>query len=369
MQFEPSIEEALDIAFPKPTKEASLIRPRAVQLNITNIRVLKKVERLVAQLLQALVGYDEFVVNQAVRSAVLGCWSNLQPQLAPPLEFVRKYNSYSRMFENAEDPQNIGETENWRIALTKYQYDHADEFDLSIFSAVESGYLDKEDIHACAGVIQEQSRHAQGGARFSEVWSNLYHGSLTTSDQEFAKALHASAINEAKYISPLNLNSAIRVLRKIGEDQKADNLIERYIEARSEEDLTLFDIQSHHFLESDQMDGKLEVAFNKYREGYQDTRDPLSVLLNAAPERKWTKKDSVFISGMTSKQIESTLEMLNGPNLRVAIDTILMLSRGKYPGAEKLKVEAQTAFENIANKHSLNRDKLKRSGVQFPEET
>ncbi|WP_170547131.1 hypothetical protein [Ruegeria arenilitoris] len=368
LQFEPSIEEALDIAFREPSKEASLIRPKAELLNITNIRVLKKIERLVSQLLQTLVGYDDAVLEQAVRSAVLGCWSTLQPQFAPPLDFVRKHNSYSRLFEDDIDPQVGGEEQEWRSILRKYQYDYSDELDLAIFDAVEAGYLSKEEITVCAKKVEQQILHAQGGASFSAVWRDLYHGSLATSDQEFGQALFDAATNEAEYITPLNLNSAIRVLRQIGENQKADDLVDWYVEARSGEGLAFFDLKSQHFLQDEQIDKKLEDAFNMYREDYQDTRDPLLVLLNAAPERNWTDEDKIFISKMTSKQIEDTLEGLCGPNLHVAIDTILMLCRGNYPEAQKLKDEAQTAFENIANKHSLNREKLNRLGVQFPQE-
>ncbi|MDN3720974.1 hypothetical protein QW131_21580 [Roseibium salinum] len=84
------MEEASEIAFREDDDLISLLRPRVIELGITNIRVIKKIETLARRLAEILHGFDNGVLKQAMSTLVLAAWSVYQPDNAPPMEFIKK---------------------------------------------------------------------------------------------------------------------------------------------------------------------------------------------------------------------------------------------------------------------------------------
>jgi hypothetical protein len=97
--FAPTATEALDIALKATDDVAKLIRRNCEILNISNIRVIKKIERLVRQVVPHLTKFSQEIIQQAVHSLVLFGWSKFQPtigksfarrrKMEPPIEPIR----------------------------------------------------------------------------------------------------------------------------------------------------------------------------------------------------------------------------------------------------------------------------------------
>ena len=94
MKFAPSAEESVRIALTTASETARLVGGHCVALGISNIRVIKKIERLIRIVEPVLAKYDEKLLRQAVQSLVLLGWCVYEPGVAPPVEYVEKFNAY-----------------------------------------------------------------------------------------------------------------------------------------------------------------------------------------------------------------------------------------------------------------------------------
>jgi hypothetical protein len=89
--------------------------------------------------------YDARVLEQAVHTIALAGFSKFQPDDAPPMEFIRTYNSFAGLFGRhkgrADDP-NIRH----RDLLERYDFRNLDEFDVVIVECIERGLFDEAAI-------------------------------------------------------------------------------------------------------------------------------------------------------------------------------------------------------------------------------
>jgi hypothetical protein len=128
--FSPTATEAAQIALARRDTVTELIRKYCVSLNISNIRVIKKIERLVLQIVPQLKSFSAELTQQAVHSLTLFGWSKFQPGLAPPLEFYNT-SSVERYLQQREAKSELSEEDKkWRALLTEYKFMNMDEFDL-----------------------------------------------------------------------------------------------------------------------------------------------------------------------------------------------------------------------------------------------
>lgn len=88
LDFSPTPREAADIVFPNPTGISAKIHDNSIALGITNIRVIKKIERIVARFVD-IFGKDNKLMTQIVHSSTLFVWSVYQPDEAPTIDFLR----------------------------------------------------------------------------------------------------------------------------------------------------------------------------------------------------------------------------------------------------------------------------------------
>jgi hypothetical protein len=84
LNFSPNPSEAADITYPEPRADVpKLLHDFSVQLGLVNIRVIKKIEKLVNRLLEITGEKYPKLTNQIVHSITLFGWSLYQPTDAP----------------------------------------------------------------------------------------------------------------------------------------------------------------------------------------------------------------------------------------------------------------------------------------------
>jgi hypothetical protein len=365
LKFDLTSQEAVNIALPKGRQVDELLRPRIVELGINNIRVIKKIERLAAKLVDHLKGFDLPVREQAIATVVLGSWSIQQPGIAPPLDFIRKYNRMAiGMAKN--DEQLDPDRENWQNAIVDYPYVHTDDMDAVILDGAATGYFDEEELEARAAANQEQLRHHSRDNSFSKAWSDLYHGSLATDDDEFLDALYRGAIENLEITSPVNLNVAVRMLRQYDREDQADKLVAKYVVARKHESIEFFNLDNNHFFSPDDpIDEVFRKAFKERYSNYVDPRVPIDVLRSMGERQSWDQADIALMAKQSVDDFEAMFEALRGDEVRRSIDMVLTLGRANYPESETINATATDALRRIASKSPMRRTKVQRYGVHL----
>ena len=364
--FDLSSSEAAKIALQSDFEMNEIITSRIVSLDITNIRIIRKMERLAVQLIGILNGSDDWLIEQAITTLIIGTWSVQQPHIAPPMSFLRNYNYYSTIMRD-KDKKIDADEERWVEILSNYQFRGADELDNAIFDGITNGYFGGTELQQVVESVKKRRLPESGSKEFSKAWDELYHGSLSVEDSEFLDALHESASKEASAISFLNINSAIRILREYGRELQANSLIQRYIEVNQDHGPEFFNIQNQHVSADEEIDAALREAFALRRASHIDTRSPLDVLQSIGRRGGWDEADVMLMAKQSVGDFEKMFEALRGRDLRSSIETILILGNSNTEGSAAVRTASRGALRCIARKSPLRARKIRRYGVDLRE--
>lgn len=360
--FDPTVEEACEIALAEGLV-ASLIRSHIIHLKITNIRVIKKIESLAIRLEKILCDFEESVLNQAMSTLVLAAWSVCQPDHAPPMEFLEKYDQITHSLRGSNSEEDAKAAE-WRQLLRDYPFNHADKFDLLIMSGAQRGYFLHEPLHKEATALQRHHKLTNRDTIFSRAWDELYHGSLSVDDNVFLDEVYRGAMAESELISALNINSAICLLRENGREQQADEVIEKWFSVHRGESLEFYNISNQNFTRDDRIDDNFAMAFEDRRRNFQDERCPLEVLKEMGRRKSWGEADVALMAKQSADDFERIFEALRGRDLRSSVDTILRLGKLDIYGSNEIKEASHEALRRIAQKSPLRARKVARFGVE-----
>lgn len=364
LTFDLTASEAVEIALKNGEPLAMLLRPRIVDLGITNIRAIKKIERLALRLFDILRDYDDAIVGQAVAALVLATCAVQQPKLAPPLDFIRAYNRMAFRMKAGRD-QIDDTTARYLSILENYPFDSADQFDLIVIEGAAVGYFRDAELLESADLAQERLREIPRDSRFSWAWKELYHGSLATDDDDFLDEIYESALAEAKAISLSNINAAIRLLRECERGDQADQVITSYITAHEGKGPKVLDISSYPFASESEIDVEFRRQLEVRRSAYVDTRDPFELLSSIGRRQDWDERDVALMATQSADDFERMFETLKGEDLGRSIRVILNIGLTNARGGDAVRAASLEALRRIGRKSPLRARKIRSFGVEL----
>lgn len=360
--FEPTASEAVAIAIESDEPIYIELRRHAESLGITNIRVIKKIERLVRRLDELLGDYDDGVRNHAVAACTLGGWAVLEPDAAPTLEFLQDYNSLLAAMRPKEDaPDEFAE---WRDRLEAMPWTHTDDFDRVIFDGVKVGYFDVDRLQGAAKKLDNELKRNGRDNSFSEAWGR-YHGSLIIDDDNILDDLLKGALENLQHIEASNINSMIVLLRECGRNEQADELAIQYVAAMPNT-MQSYQIENHIFLNDVLVDPALRQALEGAYAKFEDCRDPQEVLVEIGRNQGWNDQDERLLASLSADDFEALIERTQGKELRHVVQMALRLA-AHHADKEALQAPLHEALARIAAKSPLRARRLKAWGFSPPQ--
>lgn len=357
--FEPTSVEAADIAITAQDDSSSVLRARFVALGITNIRVMKKIERWVKQIEAAIAGRSRRTIDQAISTATLAGWSFLQPDDAPSLDYLQTFNPYSGMFSKSEDVDPV--VNRWRTLLREYGYNTTDELDASIISGIQLGYFQSEVLAHHADLVEAKysDRHDRGSDSFSQAWE-MYHSDFTKDDDEILDAMYQGALDNLTTVSTGNMNSAIIFLRRHGRDPQASDLVKQFVAAnKTKPD---FFSKSQRMFFDNPVDDELLSALEAGRIAIVYSQDPVERLKVIAESNGFNPPDDIMLlDKLTSDDFLSIFDNNSGGDLKSIMEWSLRI--GAQPGAEPLRDKVLKAIKTIAARSPMRAERLRNWGV------
>ena len=145
LQFAPTAKECTEIAYEPINKKTDLLPTFTEKLNIRNIRILKKIERLVLLADPLIKDFEPEIKNQVSQSLVLFSWCFYSSAGdAPPIELVTNlgYSSWG-IGDKKEESEEI---KRWKTEINDYGYRLTDALDLVLADAVKTGYFVEEAL-------------------------------------------------------------------------------------------------------------------------------------------------------------------------------------------------------------------------------
>ena len=269
-----------------------------IALNIKNIRILKKIEKLVKEMLELSKNYEIGLIQQSIHTLVLFTWSRYSYKndfSIPPPQFIIDVGKRILGSGSVESKEDI--EKDWISLLDNYGYGSTDELDLFLAEGVNSGYFPKKSFIDIAFEINKIYISKREQDSFTEAWS-LYHHSFDNNGKEVLDKLYESFLANAKNISTLNLNGTVRLFKDLGNAKRANELIDYYVEARKNEP-KIFDLTENTFW-GDITEKEILKKFEKQYLKVRSPETPLEILERIRKKQGWSKKDTSQLSLLSS---------------------------------------------------------------------
>jgi len=362
LKFAPSPEECSSIAYSDEKEIFPRLKELVINLGIRNIRILKKIERMVELAMPLIQDYEPEITDQILHSLSLFSWcyycSNSNEDI-PSLEFVTSMG-YS-MFGIGDEEE--GEKEKkWKTILQSYNYQLTDELDLVLAEAVKTGYFIENKLIANANIKNQEILAAKSKGSFSEAWK-LYHDTFNDNTDEVINELYESFNKNYKHITPLNLNGTVSLFRELGEEEKASKIIDVYIEQRKDEP-ELFNLKENNFF-GDIKDTEIIEKFDKIYKASVTTESPKEVLEKIAGKNGWNQSDEVVLANTTVDEYYDLFKSEVGEHLSTFVSTCLKFGQSENASDQQKEItnRATKALKRIGSESEINKRRVKKFGI------
>lgn len=349
--------EASAIAITEGTPLAALTREKCDDLGIKNIRVIRQIWRFVQAIHPLVRDYDPRILNQAVHSLALFVWCRLQPNIAPNERFVLTRGTHKQMLEERERGLTPDEKA-WSAALESYGFRRVDEFDEVLARGIANGFFDPGAVVETAEQKNALYVSEQAGNSVTEAWET-FHNSFGGTEQSVAAAIFEGVKQHAEYVTPMNLDGAVRIMKELLCPEKAAELIAHYVEVHSE-NLGLFDLSEYTFSD-DVRDPDVISAFNAKVASVPDTRDPLDVLIRISKYGS-SLGDRKLLTALSADELTRIFKHA-GSNTRRVVKAALELVPSEHDDPNAFALRAKAALISIGRESLINRIRVKRYGI------
>ncbi|MCF6211742.1 MAG: KAP family NTPase [Gammaproteobacteria bacterium] len=363
LKFAPSPEECSSIAYSDNKEIFPRLKELVINLGIRNIRILKKIERMVDLAMPLIKDYEPEITEQILHSLVLFSWcyycSNSNEDI-PSLEFVTS-KGYS-MFGIGDDEKEDEKDKKWKTILQGYNYQLTDELDLILAEAVKTGFFIEDELKAKANFKNQEIIAAKSEGSFSEAW-RLYHDTFNDNADEVINGLYESFKENCKHITPLNLNGTVSLFRELGEEDKASEIIDIYIEQRKDE-TELFNLKENNFF-GDIKDSEIIEKFDKTYKESVTLESPKDVLEKISGKNGWNQSDEVVLASTTVDEYYDLFKSETGKHLSSFISTCLKFGQfGNSSDQQKeIAKRANEALKRIGSESEINKRRVKKFGI------
>lgn len=362
LRFAPTARDCVAIAL-RQDALGKLLGEAVVQLQINNIRIIKKTEALARVLVAALKGFDPLLLVRAVRALVLltWCYYSRSPQV-PDYGFVLgRTGTFGRLDEEADLTT---QQQGWNATLRSYDNFSLDEFGRQIAYLVENGYLDDDALREQAKLLDEELKAARSENSFQEAWSK-FHDSFDDNADEVIACLSDSFRDNARYISPINLDGSVRLLRYLGKNKLATRIIDLYIEKRKGE-TELFALAPS--LEGDEIkDQEIIAKFRKVHSTLKQKWTPEELCQRLLAAESSLVEEESQLSEVSVEDFVQLFSSVRGTVLSRYVDLCLSYNRlaGITEQQQRIADKAIAALQQIGRRSRLNASRVKRFGISL----
>ena len=364
LAFAPDPEECSSIAYSDENPNYSRLKELTTSLGIRNIRILKKIERLVTLSLPLTEGFEPEITDQVIHSLVLYAWSYFcsnSNEDIPTLEFITS-KGYTLL--GIGDEEVSEQHKKWQTTLQAYGYQLTDELDLLLAEAVKTGYFVEDIFKEKASNKNQEVVASKSEGSFSEAWW-LYHDTFNDIGEEVINGLYESFKENCKYITPLNLNGTVSLFRELGEEDKATEIIDIYIESRKDE-TELFNMEENNVF-GDIRDQEVIGKFNDIYNKSVTTETAKQVLDRIAGQSGWNSSDEVVLANTPIDDYYHLFKTEVGRHLSSFVTTCLKFGQLGNASDQQKKIanRATEALRRIASESEINKRRVKKFGVNL----
>ena len=348
LRFAPTAKESSDIVIKGDDDVSQQLRNDCEKLNISNIRVIAKIERFARVLQLHLRESAPPVLKKAINSLVLFCYCQYLPKSSPPLDYVIEKHFRALMrTSTAEVPQ---EERKWRSILSAYGFTSAGDFDKIILKGIKYGFFDEDELKREAGVFERSDANGWNSP-LSKAWG-LFRESFKNNEEEIVLAMKRGILDTSD-LSPANLDSTIKLIKLLGHSAEATDVLADFIR-KSDKGAGYWDLANHHT--GDVVDPDVICAFKQKKKELAVDPDPKEILLKIAERSGWSPDDVKFLARVSVEDYKALVMGATGDLLEDLIRGGLMFEGIGNADQDMQDVTRliRQALDDIANTSRLN---------------
>lgn len=356
--FEPNPSDCVRIAVKGDGQALDWLRNAVIALGISNIRIIKKIERLVLRAVPLLTDFHPKVLHQAVQSLTLLAWSVYSEGAAAPLEFI--LHKRGKLFYGLRDDNEMSEDEKrWNSLLDEFGFVIADEFDLQLLEGIKHGFFDEAALADRADELHKTIEAFEAEGSLKAAW-RLYHDSFDDNEAELVKAICDAYRQNVRFITPMNLNGAVSLLKDLQRPEEAESILHFYMEHRGE-NRELFDLSNYPFA-NDITDKDVCAAFDEKYQSFKDDQSPVEVLLRIAKNESWSRNDIALLSSLSADDFYTMFKSHKQGDLSRVIEASLQFERIVDASDDKKQISARAkeALVRIGRESLINRRRVQK---------
>lgn len=202
------------------------------ELNIKNIRVIKKIKWILDELWDFVEGKEQRLIEEWLTHISLFCWSYYKSDDALPFEFVRDQlhsNSWLSILSDKEKKEDEN-TKKYRTIATNLSLSSAI-YDEEISDLLKHGFVDRESFKKKISQLSEKIEVDITSESLRRAW-DIYSESFADNLNEFKNELKSLLSSDLDKIKLNDFSSAIDVLEEYGED--VTSYIDKYTNLHKE---------------------------------------------------------------------------------------------------------------------------------------
>ncbi|MFV2060577.1 MAG: P-loop NTPase fold protein [Gammaproteobacteria bacterium] len=367
IKYSPTYEEAAKLAFKGNPHNYARLKQLSTQLKITNIRILNKIEKSVNDVLKVLENLEPEISDQVMHTLMILTLSYYthSNEFVPPYHYIKEIGYKLYGLEETTKTKNPDEIR-WDSILREYGFQTFDDFDIALSNVIETGYVDHDVLLSKAKMQNELILSNKSQVSFSHAW-DMYHHSFNDNSNELLSSLGNSLIENAKHISPADMNATVRLFKRLDKDEEGSLLVDRYIEINKDNN-SLFDLAKNP-LSRNIDDSEVIEKFNERYYEIKNIKNAEDVLTNIVEKNGCSQSDEAILAKTSINQFYELFKKQNGMHLSNYVDSCLQFGRIDNANDQQLKISenATLALVKIGYENQLNALRVRKFGVDIYE--
>lgn len=363
VNFNPSADQAVELALEADVAERWQVALGAAftQLGVSNIRLVRrgaKFMRLLMEEMEGRVPRSDTVDRMAYVVALLVYSIHGRGVGGPPFDRIQNQTRIGVMAAmNAEDTRSQKERD-WDRAISNYNVYLHTALDSVLVDMVRNGYPNGDAFRSAideAEVSNEVFEHMQAWGR---AW-RLYHDTVSDNENAIIAEFERTWPPVSAYENQVNLQSAVRILRKLGRPDLATRFIQQWVGERAGDRIKLLDDRELHSFDRI-TDEEILAEVNAARMKTKAIMPPMQAF-EVLMERGAYPEDAIASLAETSvADLLSVVEEIDSKDLSSTIKKIVDLHpRHDNPNWEIASAKMVEVCKQIAARSPLGASRMK----------
>jgi hypothetical protein len=354
--YAPTVNEAFDLVFDTAFPNREQMFRHVIDLGITNVRILRKVQQVVTRIAAEVSGMHAAVLEQSISTAILLCWAAYAADTKKPK--IEEIENWNKVLFSKKEAEKDATVLAWVNRLKAYGFIHVDDMDLAIARIVECGYVNGTGFIELAKVFDADLRGKELSEPFTSVW-HRFHDSFSDDQDLFITDLHGNALLAINNIGCGDLNGTVVLLRDLKRDDLADDLIAKYVDAHMNRPAT-FDLTSHPFGGSVN-DPKLRAIFDSVHAGLVQLPSLEESLSFMARTNSYNPE---HLEALKRASVDDYHDLFLAPHEDVKLSNLIKWSlQWTSSDYAEITVKAKEALARIKATSLLNSIRVERYGI------